>query len=1197
MVGKAWASSTAMFAAGLLVTSGCAEGNLPLAKRAELSTGAEVFHILCKRVAAAAYPDELTGVRFNDACDGGGEAPEGSDPRFIAMVERREEIVASLDQVFGDQETKGSAEFADGELDTFLSNLIPFYDPPDEWTPKSTRALANIMGELLSKKKSSEKVLATLARVAPRVGYRPIKQVLGAVRPSLTYPRLDELTRQFLKLVTKDGSAYPAFTDLLKAGSLELAEPKTADAPAPENSTLRVAMDLLLASDPLFARSQNDPALWVVQRDANGFAVPTDAASKPKMSPFPRVLSDKKGRDADGRAMDGDTPLYQYVDANRTLLAALLREQKTLLERDGDKSVVEKLARGLRAVLGPTIDREESFGSKAKLKYKGPDVEHGALLELVHALSALARYPETEELLMVLDELMRNHESDGTAAIYAGLRIDELSDEYPNAKFIGVDGEGSPHEFWDDLIQIGTRMMERPGQLDAVLKSFADPQSVASTRLIAKFMKYKDQVSYNGAPIAITDGHFSAAAAEAMNTEIQHTFKVEVERSMSGGGDLGGNLDVGMNRSLFQRLISTIHATNGVPNCNKAGAKLNVVALDILPIKYPLWKDSWSACEFVKQPNGAEAHMRSMLGRAVVVLKDRDVVDGGAILGGAGAVQEEESQIHGFTLEPTPTSIARFIHVPRNKFMSDIFDPFATKHGVPVAEFEPDILLALEMKQPDIVFADKGPQSFLTAAVPLGKAFDDTEIFTDSEDGKVASKGYMFADLLSTLHMHWPSRRPAEFRCPATVKKGDEGCTQSGDPKAKFFAHQSNLVSYEPILVRALEDEQLGAILQKANATLGTISITGVLDGKKRDGITVLANFLRRVLTPDETLAYRDGRTYSHTNTCVPMETTDAGGKLLVECADARGRIVSGKDFKGVMPLYLVLDALKSIDKAFEGDNVERHGPWLQARSALVDQFLSVDKDDVTNPAAPVYSMKNRRAYATTLQLVPWIKKRIEAHRVAQDLPAWADGLTGRLAGVLAHPATAAGLDLLEVLWKEDKAGEEFAKLNAYLMDEEGNPDAFQGLIVAATDTLILVDRDPDLTPLVQFASLALAPNALEIIENGGAPKVEESATLATLELTKRITDLYPGPDASSLSRLLKNAVLADASGQSPLEEFIDSSAEVNRAVPMDPRDKPLTADDYRAVFEQVKAFLSDGDRGLERLYKVIQGRDLSKAN
>ncbi len=1238
MVGKLWAPSAASLAAALLLASGCADAPQPLAKQKELTTGGEVFHILCKRVAAAAYPNELTGMRFNAPCDGDGVVDAEGDPRLAAMIERRAEIVAALDQVFGDAPSKGTAEFATGELDTFLANLIPFYDPPDEWTPKSTRALAQVLAELLADKPASKRVLSTLARVAPRVGYRPIKQALGAVRPAVTYPGLDELTRQFLKLVTSEGSAYPVFVDLLKAGALELAEPKAADAPEPADSTLRAAMQLLMTSDPSFA-PEDGPPLWVVQRDDLGFATLADGSStggKVKQSPFARSLTDKKNRDKDGRAMNGEEPFYQYIDANRTLFAGLMREQHPLLKRNGDKSVVEKLAYGFRPALGATVNRTEAFGSKASLKFKGPDVENGAVFELVHALGAMARYPETEDLLALLEVLMKDHEADAAAPVYAGLRIDEISDEYPDAKIIGVDGEGTPHEFWDDLIQVGLRMLERPGQLEAVIRSFADPQSVASTKLIAKFMKFKDQVTYNGAPITVqSDGKFAAADAEKMNSEIEHTLKTLVERA--GAGE--PSADVGMNRSLWQRLISTIHATNGVPNCNKENAQLlandpltggaltfpdpagqapgDLIAgiADLACGEMPKFtgKKGYPECEFVKQPNGAETHMRSMVpptppGKAVVVIKDDQLhcLEEAGLAHDLGETQEESAQITGFTLTPSARSLARFIHVPRNRFSSSLFDPFATKHGVPLVEFEPDILFSLEIKQPDVVFNNEA-QSFLTASQPLAAAFDGSEIFIDTEDGPYANKGYMFAELLATLHMHWPSRRPADFRCPATVKKGDEGCSQSGDPTAKFFAHQSNLVSYEPLLVRALEDENLGGILQKANATLGKIKIKGV-DGKERDGISVLTAFAQRLLTIDEELTYRDGRSYSVTNTCVPVESSGASGDIVVECADDRGRVIMGPNGKGVMPLYLMLDALKSIDEAFEGE-AERHEHWLAARSALVDQFLAVTKDE-TDPNAVSYALKNRRAYATALKALPWIRERIKFHReTANDLDAWATGLAGRLASVLGHPATAAGLDLLDVLWNEKQAGEEFAKVSAYLLDEEGNPEAFEGLIVAAVDTLMLIDRDPDLTPLVQFASLALAPNALEIMDKGdkeankGVPDVEGSVTMSFLELTKRITDLYPKPedpkvkDETPINRLLKNSVLADKNGQSPLEEFIDSAAEVNRKTPTDPRDKPLTADDYRAVFEQVHAFLTDQDRGLERLYRVIQGRDLDRAN
>ena len=73
-------------------------------------------------------------------------------------------------------------------------------------------------------------------------------------------------------------------------------------------------------------------------------------------------------------------------------------------------------------------------------------------------------------------------------------------------------------------------------------------------------------MSYNGAPITLSGGKYSDADAAEMNTPVERTLGKEVD-------DQPG-LDKGMNRSLFQRLISTIHATNGAPNCNKQGALL-----------------------------------------------------------------------------------------------------------------------------------------------------------------------------------------------------------------------------------------------------------------------------------------------------------------------------------------------------------------------------------------------------------------------------------------------------------------------------------------------------------------------------------------------------------------------------------------------------------------------------------------------
>jgi hypothetical protein len=174
--------------------------------------------------------------------------------------------------------------------------------------------------------------------------------------------------------------------------------------------------------------------------------------------------------------------------------------------------------------------------------------------------------------------------------------------------------------------------------------------------------------------------------------------------------------------------------------------------------------------------------------------------------------------------------------------------------------------------------------------------------------------------------------------------------------------------------------------------------------------------------------------------------------------------------------------------------------------------------------------------------------------------------------------------------------GDELARLNAYLMDAEGHPEAFRGVVLAAADALELVDKDPGLTPLVQFASLLVAENAFEALEdNREVPDVEQGAAYRILEVTRKIADLDKGnPAPSTLAKLLGNLVLPPADGgKAPLEVIFDAIADVNRQLPESPRYVPMTFGDSREILQQLEEFLSDDERGLERLYSVIQNRSL----
>ncbi|HKO94935.1 MAG TPA: hypothetical protein VJU61_27465, partial [Polyangiaceae bacterium] len=799
----------------------------------------------------------------------------------------------------------------------------------------------------------------------------------------------------------------------------------------------------------------------------------------------------------------------------------------------GEPAPVEKLLRGVRALFGNQVPRKETFfvrtkdattpmDMKGEFAFNGLDVERSPLIDLVHALTQALRYPETDRLLAVLRKLMEENENAAAAPVYMGLAVDKRADAHPNAVIVGYDGKpGTPNEFWDDLIAIGMRMAERPGLLKDVTEALTSEEGVASARLMARFMGFKDEVTYDGYPLKVgTDGKLSQADADKINKPIVHEMADAV--TMRGNGQ-----DIGMNRSLFQRLVSTIYATNGAPNCNKAGATLSAkdpttgtmlvfpdptkkpaqcngdlicdtaaalayTTIDgLCGVKAGAPTGTFKRCEFVQQSNGAEMHMRAMIGSSEVKLKNEQLkcLSDAGLAGDLGATQESSSQIKGFTLKPTAESIARFVHAPRNKFVTDLFDPLPTLFGEPVITYEPNMLMALEATHSPVQVGGK-PQSFLTASKALAAAFDKHETFEDTPNGKEAKGGYMFADLLGMLHQHWPSRGNTD--CPRTddhpVCKAlnltgtacSAGCSQSLDPSKPYYSRQSNLVSYEPLLIQAFEDERLSDLLALSTKVIAGMQIE-CEDGKTRDGLTIVGDFFERMLKPDPALAiYSTKRKYGKTNTCVGEQvdpSTGTGtcgcpsGSTPVDASDpttgcklAGGAIVPRGKIVGLTPLHVALDALRRFDDVFaEPTWADRLKPWREARSALVDQFLAVTKTiDPMNPTdatKATYKLANPRSRKVGVMLVDFVRGRIKRYRDLDPqngtkLTEWANGLPTRLAGVLAHPLTARGLDLYEELWKKIGAGgpaDEMAQLNTYLLNPE-RADVFGGLVLAAAD-------------------------------------------------------------------------------------------------------------------------------------------------
>jgi hypothetical protein len=1144
--------------------TGCLEAPAPDLTYDRQSNAMEVYRVFCRRVAKSAYPTDATGDRFYEVCDEG--KPEDEDNKDLKQLLRyRPQIIASLDRALGDDGVAEGDTFADGELGGFLNALVPLYDKPNETVPTATRGIAQLLEQLVDENdQRANKVLDTVERLVKRKGYRSPAMNLGAVRALFTYPGLDTLAQTLLPVLTAEGAAHDEFVAVLSAAALELA-----DDPVPvadlDNTTLHEALGILLREDPAQKSGNLNPVPVLLREKGTGNALPADGAGGSLPTPF--AVSGEQDTARDGER-DPDTTLatgaYQTLDASQTLLAALMRETSLLIARgENERSPLENFAHGLKPLLGKRVARTETIG-KNVYSFEGPDVDKSPLMDLAHAGAILLRYPETETLIKVLDKLIHEHENEATGFDYAAMAIADMAKEskYDDAKLNG------PHELWDDLIAVAERMNMRQGLFEGLIRSFTDPKAGAQGALFASWMRYNDEISYPNSP---------STDPEDINKAVTQKYEQLVDR---------GSPDVGMNRSIWQRTMSLINALNGVKVCNKAGGTLTATT-GIGVLSFPFGDVAgagYKECELIEIQDAVEIYSRSAIGVGQVAIKDAFATvlsvigDLTTISGSVGEIQETESQIKGFTDKPTPGSLARFIFAPRNKWITDLFVPQQTREGFPIAEYEPNALFPLEVVDDKTPVAGKA-SSFLEVGQPLLKAFDDAELRDPLT--KLLTDGYMFGHTLSVVHKHWGSKKSGG--CPAMVEKGNEGCTQSDDPAAALYAPGTGIVSYEELIADAVDDQDFVYLLHKAAIVLQDIKVQ-TPDGATVDGIKALADFVKVAVTPNPMLKKRDGSTSSKSTLC-----QEAGGA----CTNGVGRVIPV-----LSPMVMLGDALQRMDQAFEGDK-ERQDIWHEGRSGLLDQILSVDRTGTRG--SYTFKLRDRTAYNISNLVLPWVSELLDKHRAAQDLDAWAFGLSDRAAKILRHPLAGAVVDLLDAFWPEKEASGEFTAVTSFLTDEE-NKSAYTGLLTAIADTAILLDRDSDLGPAIQFAALGLAPNAFKAIEGTEAPKGDKGVAYAALELTggvvQELKKTQKGDEKTALSKLLNNVVLSDGADRTPLEVLLDATADVNREDPNAQPTTPLTAAEDREVFKKVKAFLyddSEEQRSLERLYSVIQGRKASK--
>jgi hypothetical protein len=526
---------------------------------------------------------------------------------------------------------------------------------------------------------------------------------------------------------------------------------------------------------------------------------------------------------------------------------------------------------------------------------------------------------------------------------------------------------------------------------------------------------------------------------------------------------------------------------------------------------------------------------------------------------------------------PRPGAVARLVFSPMNPFQAHLLDLPPTRDRTPVVDLHRDTIFSWEIKDP------VSGMSYYEALTPLLRAFEDHEL----RDGNgQLTDGYLFADLISIVHKHWSSRDT-----DATMRACDDTTSPpTCDEAANLFAFQSNGVSYEELAAEALVDAQLMARLRDVMLALDNIEVA---DGV--DGIDVLVTAAYDLLDPEracgpmgcdaQPLATRSGKTDTTTNTGKPI-----------------GKLTSA---------HLLLDSLNAIDKRFEGEMEQRLSPWRNARSELVDLLLDVERVDQSE-----WKLKNPRSQPVVQNVVAFLRDRLATYKAEQDaciaaggspescqnLREWATGLTPRLEKSLGQPVAAATLRLLDQLWGADKnPGGELLRLVNWISQERSAPNdaSFDSTLLSITDMLQLFEDSPNTAPVMRFLSTAIAPNAVEVADKGGdltAAHLAEGSVEKTLELLRRVKELDPAPEGqqSTLTKLLRALVQEyGKNGETPLEIIIDAIAEVNRAAPIADDGKSLNGRDLRAVLKETEQFLSNERHGLERLYDIIQNREL----
>lgn len=1114
-----------------LVALGCSSFDTTRTVIPRGTLGEEVVRAFCERMASEANPSDVGGLGWKPVCRG--ESPPPSiDTESMLVPARMRVLLAHRERLAGAID-RVLPEGLHDDLGHFLGQLLPLYDPPAERLPRSTR----IVAELLDRIAGDEQALQAMVRISAREGYRPLRLALGIMRPLLAYPEFADFARLAIRSIAEGGVADDEWREVQRALALELATLSPAEAPpAGEASTMDRVRELVFTQEEELGGG--GPFRYALVRDSRGMALPAGGAV---VAPWvDRDLDGLADLDASGRFVDGSgAPLDLAAPFRIRGESGIARDSSgRALRTDGtriweyveiDRSV---LAGALREA-GPLFDPMASPGGAPALRLaRGLPAMLGPEIELreTYGTATLRYLGHDTRSASLVDVVYALAEMMHREETDRALALSEILLRDHEAELAG-------------LLGASAHMLDRR---DDYPEARLRQPNVLWDELIALGIEYSHEPDLLEAMLRSFADPRSAQLGTVYGGLMRHRDAITFDPSNVNNPPLGFPLDervdrtrpdVAGNESLFQRSIALIDGLDGVRVCNREGAVLHI-RLGPLPIQWPLFGEA-GACGLIDITNVAEAYALAILGRYRLEIQDRALADLVEIADRLGInvddVLERSSGINGLTQHPTPQALNRLVFWGLADDDGD---------GNANSEFAGDLFERIRDRHgndvidtyPGTIAAWEQP-GFYEGMSPLLEVLHDPR-FAFARDGT-----YRFGQLIRTIHRHWATE--------------SHWITQRTDPSAPNFSYQDDARSYEELIADGFVEGRMLDRMQRVNAALDGVEVAPGLDG-----IDVLAAAAETMIDPDRNpgLRTRDGRA------SIPWN--------------------SGSESFAVTPLLLVLDALGRMDRDLAAAP-ERRIAWEEARDELASRFLG------TRTLGDGYELENRRGRAILLAVLPFLRARLADHRTRGDLVEWSRELVPDTEELLRSPLAAALIRFLDRVQDDPEAQAALSDLIRYLVDPASSDDAFIATLQAAADLLFVIEDDENIIPIGRALAAALAPNAREVVAGGSsADALDLGGSLAGdgLGLIQAVQDL---DEDNTLAAILRNLVeLDDAEdATTPLEEILDVIAEINRASPGETG--PFDVADYRAAMGTVREVMLDERRGLERLYDVVQQREI----